>query len=108
MEKLENKDTYFRAKQYVDCLRGFYSHLTVYLIINILISSFKILRNLENGETFNDAFFDFSTIAVWMFWGIGLSIHAFKVFGFPFILGRNWEEEKIKQYMNEETQNQRE
>jgi hypothetical protein len=31
-----------------------------------------------------------------------LAIHAFSVFGLPLILGDNWEEEKIKQYMEDE------
>jgi hypothetical protein len=29
-----------------------------------------------------------------------LVFHTLKVFGFPFFMGKNWEERKIKEYMN--------
>lgn len=105
MEKIANHQAYNKAKQRVDCLRKFYSHLTIYLVVNILISSLKVYRNLSHGESFEEAFFDFSTYVVWLFWGIGLVIHAFSVFGLPMILGRNWEEEKIKKYMEDNDRN---
>ena len=105
MEKFADQKAYIRAKQKVDCLRKFYFHLTIYFIVNILISSLKIYRNLSHGESFEDAFFDFSNYAVWLFWGIGLVIHTFSVFGLPMILGRNWEEEKIKKYMEDNGHN---
>jgi len=105
MKNLQDKDAYDRAKQHVECLRGFYIHLIFYLVINTLISSFKIYNGIEDGETFNEAFFDFGTVAVWLFWGIGLAIHGVKVFGLPLILGRNWEEEKIKEYMGDDGDN---
>ncbi len=100
MEVLENMK-YLRAKERVDRIRGFYSHLLTYLIVNISISTYKIIRNLKNGETFEDAFFDFSTYLVWIAWGIGLVLHVFAVFG-P---GKHWEEKKIKQFMEEEQNN---
>lgn len=100
------KDTYFskynRAKRRVDRLRAFYSHLTVYVIINTIITIIKINRNLNNGESFGEAFFDFSTFLSWLFWGIAIAIHAFSVFGLPLILGENWEEDKIEQYMKQD------
>jgi hypothetical protein len=105
MRKLENNDAYYRARKHVECTRDFYIHLFFYLIVNILISSFKIINNLNDGEKFNEAFFDFSTVAIWLFWGIGLAIHVFKVFGLLFILGRNWEEEKMKEFMDEDINN---
>ena len=57
---------------------------------------------MNNGETFNEAFFDLSTFILWLLWGIGLALHAFSVFGLPFLLGKNWEEEKIKSFMDDE------
>ena len=104
MRKL--KDKFYRAQKHVKCVRDFYTHLIVYLVINISISSFIVYNKMwVDGELFNQAFFDFSTFAIWLFWGIGLSIQGFKVFGLPFIFGRNWENEKIKEFMEEETNN---
>jgi len=104
MRNYRKEETYLRASRHVEDIRKFYGHLCAYLIVNCLISGFKMYNDFEQGETFNDAFFDFGTFAVWVFWGIGLAFHAFKVFGLPFLLGKNWEEEKIKQYMNEDSQ----
>ncbi len=102
------KDTYIskynRAKRRVDRLRAFYTHLTVYIIINSIITIFKINRNLNNGESFSDAFYDFATLATWLLWGIAIAIHAFSVFGLPLILGKNWEEDKIEQYMEQDSE----
>ena len=103
MKQHNKEETYLRAKRQVEDIKKFYGHLAAYLIVNCLISGFKIYENLEDGEPFNEAFFDFDTVAVWVFWGIGLAFHAFKVFGLPFLLGKNWEDEKIKQYMDEDS-----
>ena len=104
MKRIDKESTFYRAKHRVDRIKGFYSHLIVYLLVNTGISIYKINRNINNGETFNEAFFDYSTFIVWMVWGIALAIHAFSVFGLPFILGKHWEEEKIRQFMEDEEQ----
>jgi hypothetical protein len=105
MDYSDKDRKYLKARQKVEKLKAFYTHLTVYIVVNTAISTLKIIRNLRRGESFEEAFFDFSTSGIWLFWGIGLAIHAFAVFGLPRILGDNWEEEKIKQFMEEEKKN---
>lgn len=79
------EDNYLLAKKRVKKLKGFYIHFAVYIVVNTFISANIIISNIyENGETFNEAFWNFGTFAVWIFWGIGLAIHAFNVFGLPF------------------------
>ncbi|TCI90565.1 2TM domain-containing protein [Tenacibaculum sp. M341] len=95
---------YVRATRRVEELKKFYKHLAVYLVINIFISTNKIIRNLGNGESFEEAFFDFNTFAVWFFWGIAIVLQAFKLFGFNFFLGKNWEERKIQEMMQKNKQ----
>jgi len=56
---LEKDDAYERARAKVEKLFGFYTHLAVYVIVNVYLQS--------------------STVAV--LWGIGLFFHAFGVFG---------------------------
>jgi hypothetical protein len=91
-----------RALHRIKELKGFYIHLTVYIVVNSFISVNKVIRNMYNGETFEEAFVDFETFAIWFFWGIGLAFHAMKVFsGNPFF-GKDWEERQIKKYMEEE------
>lgn len=98
----ERNEKYMRAQKKVEDIKGFYIHLLVYICVNLFISIKKIVRNLDNGETFEQAFFDFGTYFVWIAWGIGIAFHAFNVFVKNGLLGRNWEERKIQQYMNDE------
>ncbi|MCH2194964.1 2TM domain-containing protein [Kordia sp.] len=98
----EQQDKYARAQKKVDNIKGFYTHLLVYICVNLFISIKKIVRNLDNGETFQEAFFDFGTYVVWIAWGIGIAFHAFNVFVDNGMLGRNWEELKIREYMKQE------
>ena len=79
-EKKKRMEAYIQAQKRVDELKGFYSHLVVYLLVNAFVSYKKIERNLESGETFQEALFDFSTFVLWLAWGIGLAIHAYNVF----------------------------
>lgn len=105
METEDSNLKFLKAKNKVEKLKRFYTHLVVYLVINTVITIIKINRNINNGETFNEAFFDFATVANWLLWGIALAIHAFSVFGLPLILGDDWEERKIEKYMNDELHN---
>ena len=96
MENLDkNSDAYLVAKARVKKIQGFYSHLIVYLVINIFLifgSFYKRDFNTEN-------FFRFSTFATAFFWGIGLFFHALGVFGRNIFLGKDWEERKIQEFM---------
>ncbi|MGB5818192.1 MAG: 2TM domain-containing protein [Saonia sp.] len=104
MELMENKNSekLLRAKKRVDELRGFYIHLTVYIAVNGFITINKIIRNMGNGETFGEAFWDFGTFAVWFFWGVGLAFHAFKVFSFNPFFSKDWEERQIQKYIEKD------
>jgi hypothetical protein len=86
---------YQNAVKSVEKIRSFYSHLIVYLVINTVIIVIKT-QKIDQGETIWHAFY------VPFFWGIGLLIHALKAFNKLPFLGTNWEEKKIKQFMEEE------
>ncbi|WP_296386435.1 2TM domain-containing protein [Winogradskyella sp.] len=105
MKTQESDKKFIRARNKVEKLKRFYTHLTVYFVINTVISAVKIMNNTNNGETFKEALFDFSTLASWLLWGVAIVIHAFSVFGLPLILGDDWEERKIEKYMNDELDN---
>ena len=105
METSTDRLTYLKAKHRVTQLKSFYTHLLVYVVINIGIIVVKILNNLSNGETFEQAFFDLSTFFVAIVWGIFLSMHVFYLFGLPYFFGKNWELNKIESLMNEDLQN---
>ncbi len=88
-----------RAKKRVEELKGFYVHFTVYVAVNTFITTMKIIRDMDEGNSFGEAFWDFGTFAVWFFWGIGVVFHAAKVFSYNPILGKDWEERQIQKYM---------
>ncbi|MGF1554781.1 2TM domain-containing protein [Paucihalobacter sp.] len=97
--------TYLKAKHRVEQIKSFYTHILVYAVVNLFIITAKILNNLSNGETFEQAFYDLSTFMVAMIWGIFVLMHIFYVFVLPFLLGKNWEINKIEALMNDELQN---
>lgn len=82
------KTPYYRAKKRVEELKGFYGNLISYCcVIPILI-----FINLKFTPDFQ--WFWFSMAG----WGFGLSMHAFKVFGYS----SNWEERKIQEILNKQ------
>lgn len=88
---------YIRAKKKVKSIKGFYVHLMVYLIVN----AFLILTQVMGRNSIN-AFIYIETYATAIFWGIGLAFHAFGVFGMDIILGKSWENRKIKEIMDKD------
>ena len=83
-----------KVRKKVKEMRGFYKHLTAYLAINIFLLLIKLF-NLKEHENF----FIWGTFTTAIFWGIGLFFHWYSVFGADIVLGKNWEERKIKEMM---------
>ena len=83
---------YLKAKKRVKDIKGFYVHLIIFLLTMPLIISVNLI--------FVPGFhwFWFSLFG----WGMGVFFHWLGVFGFTRIgLGNEWEQKKIKEYMNE-------
>ncbi len=97
MERLKTPDDIRleRITKTVRAIKGFYKHLAAYILANAFLILSKFFE-LETGEVF----LDFSTFSVAFFWGIGLAFHAVNVFGRNVFLGEDWEEKKIKEFMN--------
>ncbi len=91
---------YQEALKRVKQIKGFYSHATVYLLVNIFIV-FLNIRDLEPGESY----FKFENFLTAFFWGIGLLSHGLSVFMPSWIMGEKWEEREIKELMEKEKQN---
>lgn len=98
MENYSEQNKRYHAMERVKKLKEFYQHLTVYAIVNVVLI-FIIGTSLQlNGGSF----WNFGTFSVAFFWGIGLGFHALSVFGLPFVFGRDWEERKIKEFMEKD------
>jgi hypothetical protein len=109
--KFGTDESFNIAYKKVKRIKGFYSHLKVYVLVNIIIiisslnrnyagNNFHVgnhieLRSFQNWEIYSTAFY----------WGIALLIHAFTVFGPDIFFSRDWEQKKIQKYMDKEAQN---
>ena len=88
-----NDEKYEKAKKRVEDLKKFYSNLTSYVVINIIL----IIINLVTSP--GKLWFYWVTI----FWGIAILLHASKVLVLKGrFLGEEWEEKKIQEIMNKE------
>lgn len=92
----KNQEEYQRAKRKVKELKGFYSHLAAYIIINIFLLAIKFVN--KNNDF--DNFWEWDTFKVLFYWGFGLTFHAYNVFGKNMLFGKEWENRKIDEYMN--------
>ena len=92
-----NNQEYQIAQRKVHKIKRFYTHLLVYLIVNIFIIVQNI-QNLDDGESI----FRFSIFSTAFFWGIGLLAHALNVFSFNLFFNEKWEEKKIKEFMEKD------
>jgi len=83
-------EKYIKAKKRVEEIKGFYTHLFVYIGVNIVL----LIINLV------------TSFGIWWFywpllgWGIGVFFHAMSVFVFSKFPGKQWEERKIKEVMD--------
>jgi len=84
-----NEYKYNKAVERVKCIKSFYTHLMVYLlVIGVLV------------------YINYSTTSfIWVIfpaagWGLGLLSHGLRAFGQNLFLGKDWEERKIKEFMN--------
>ncbi|MFS0749941.1 MULTISPECIES: 2TM domain-containing protein [Oceanobacillus] len=93
VKKVED-NKYVRAKKKVEELKAFYIHLIVFILIN----SMFIVINVLNYEQAGHWWFVYPLIG----WGIGLVAHGITISSFG-IFGPNWEERKIKEYMDKDT-----
>lgn len=95
------EEAYLRAKKRVEAIVGFYWHLAAYVIVNVFLI---ILIGVNASEGFRG----FGPYATAFFWGIGLAFHFIGVFGFNFLLGKNWEQRKIDEFIQKEREKQSE
>ena len=102
IDKIRN-DNYLKAKKRVKQIRGFYTHLLVYLLVNTSISIAKmiLIYHVTDFKTFFGMLSHVDIYLSWLLWGIGLLIHGLVVFVFKSSIFKDWEEKKIKKYMAE-------
>jgi len=100
--------SYERAKKRVDRIKGFYGHLSVYIIVNLILlfirSNYDFYFGQEGipSDTIVLSDINWETYGTPIVWGVGLTIHAISVFGKNPFLGKQWEARQIEKYMKED------
>ena len=84
-------EKYEKAKKRVEEIKGFYSHLIVYICVNVAL----VIINLVTSRDY-----------LWFIWplfgwGIGLFFHGMGVFVFSKFPGQQWEKKKIEEVMKQ-------
>jgi len=83
---------YAQAKERLEKLKGFYFHLSIYL----LFAPVFIFLNYISNAGFPWAIFPITG------WGLGVLGHAAETFNYNPFFGKKWEEQKIKKLMDKE------
>lgn len=88
----QNDERYIKALKRVEEIKGFYGNLAAYVVVNIVL----MIINLATSPEY-----------LWFFWpmlgwGVGVLFHGLKTFNYMPFLGKDWEERKLKQFMDEE------
>lgn len=95
MEIIHNEEErYYQAKKRVEEIKGFYGHLISYVVVNIGLLVLNLLTSPKH---------------LWFFWpmfgwGIGLLFHALKVFNYSPFFNKEWEDRKIREFMEKENE----
>jgi hypothetical protein len=94
----DRQQRYERTRARVQAIKGFYIHVSAFVVVNIALF---VINALTGGLAGGEWWFYWPLIG----WGIGLGAHALGVFGFsggggP--LGQDWEERKIREMMDKE------
>ena len=90
----QDQERYDRAKKKVEEIKGFYGNLTAYIVVNIGLLTINLLTSPDQ---------------LWFYWpmigwGIGVAIHGMKVYDYLPFLGKDWEERKMKEFMDQENE----
>ena len=67
-------------------LRGFYLHCFRYVLVNLALAAINLIQSPGRWWV------------LWVMggWGIGLLLHAFRVFGPDWMLGPEWERRQVE------------
>jgi len=95
--KYQEEERYFKARKRVEEIKGFYGNLVAFIVVNIGLLVVNLLVTPKH---------------LWFYWpllwwGIGVAVHGMKVFNRMPFLGKDWEENKIKEFMDKEEQSKK-
>lgn len=89
----DHSNKYLRAKERVEHIKKFYTSAMMFVIFIGFLAALNYYTNQWRYMWFLWAAFG---------WGIGLFFQAAKAFDWNPLLGRNWEERKLKEFMEKD------
>ncbi len=92
-----SEDNYLEAKQKVQKIKKFYSHLIVFLIVNLFLAGLNYYQNSWSYPWF---------LWVTAGWGIGIVFDYLSAFEINPVFNKKWEERRINEYMEKEEKRQ--
>ena len=93
MDNFNKESKYMRAKERVEIIKKFYSNLLSYIVFICFLAGLNYYTNQWRSPWFLWAAFG---------WGIGIIFHAVKAFNWVPFMNKDWENRKIKEFMDEE------
>ena len=90
----EEFERYQRAQKQVEEIKAFYGHLFAFVLAN----GFMAYINFRYSPEYLWFLWSFFS------WGIGLVFHGLKAFNYTPFLGKDWEQRKLKEFMEQEKQ----
>lgn len=87
-------DRYYDAQKKVKEIRGFYEHLTVYVLCNPIVI-------IVNYMTSPEYLWWIWSVAGW---GMAIILHGLKTFEYPPFFNKKWEQKKIQEILEKENQ----
>jgi len=85
------------ARKKVKRIKGFFNHLTIFMVINMVLA----YANYRDNE-WQYIWFLWTTVT----WGLAILIHAINAFGVLPFMGEDWKKRKIKALMEKDAQQQ--
>lgn len=93
----DKQNKYLRAKERVAEIKKFYTGLISYVVVISMLAAVNYYVNQWSYMWFLWAAFG---------WGVGLVFQAAKAYQWSPFMGKNWEERKLKEFMEEEDKQQ--
>ncbi|SHG94850.1 2TM domain-containing protein [Flavobacterium fluvii] len=86
------EERYVRARKRMEEIKGFYENLKSFVMVNFLLTAINLITSP------NHLWFYWPLL----WWGVGVVFHGLKVFNYMPFFGKEWEEKKIKEFMDKE------
>lgn len=95
MEKqYTEEEHYYNARKRVQEIKGFYGNLIACIVVNTALFAINLITSPQ--------YLWFFWSLLW--WGIGVVFHGLIVFNYMPFFSKDWEEKKIKEFIEKEEQ----